>query len=336
MAIRKNDSGWLVDIQPGGRGGKRFRKTFSLKSEAMAWEAWVKSQVAQSPEWEPERRDLRTLTELVELWYQHHGCNLRSAADTRRRLLAMVDVMGNPVADRFSAEDFAKYRAQRLESGVTANNMNREHAYLRSVFNELKRLGLWKKENPLSTVRQFKIPEKELSWLTVDQIQSLLAELENCRNKDALLVAKVCLSTGSRWGEAEGLRKSQLRNKAIHFTGTKSGKNRTVPVTESLYEELTAKVVASSDRLFQYCWGAFRDAVERCGLVLPAGQMTHVLRHSFASHFMMNGGNILVLQRILGHQSLTMTMRYAHLAPEHLQEARVLNPLSHVQSMEAV
>ncbi|MFQ1065102.1 tyrosine-type recombinase/integrase [Bordetella trematum] len=55
--------------------------------------------------------------------------------------------------------------------------------------------------------------------------------------------------------------------------------------------------------------------------------MTHVLRHTFASHFMMNGGNILTLQRILGHSTLTMTMRYAHLAPDHLQEARRLNPL---------
>jgi len=43
---------------------------------------------------------------------------------------------------------------------------------------------------------------------------------------------------------------------------------------------------------------------------------------------MMNGGNILVLQRILGHSSLIMAMRYAHLAPDPLQEARRLNPLA--------
>ncbi len=62
--------------------------------------------------------------------------------------------------------------------------------------------------------------------------------------------------------------------------------------------------------------------------------VTHALRHTFASHFMMNGGNILTLQRILGHQSLTMTMRYAHLAPEHLQEAKMLNPLRQFESTE--
>ena len=52
------------------------------------------------------------------------------------------------------------------------------------------------------------------------------------------------------------------------------------------------------------------------------------MRHTFASHFIINGGNILALQKILGHSSLTMTMRYAHLSPEHLLEARQLNPLS--------
>jgi len=43
---------------------------------------------------------------------------------------------------------------------------------------------------------------------------------------------------------------------------------------------------------------------------------------------MMRGGNILALQKILGHHSLTMTMRYAHLSPDHLEEAKKLNPLT--------
>ncbi len=50
------------------------------------------------------------------------------------------------------------------------------------------------------------------------------------------------------------------------------------------------------------------------------------LGSAVASHFAMNGGNILVLQRILGYSSLTM--RYAYLAPEHLQEAWLLNPFT--------
>ncbi|MDR7380340.1 site-specific recombinase XerD [Rhodoferax ferrireducens] len=80
--------------------------------------------------------------------------------------------------------------------------------------------------------------------------------------------------------------------------------------------------------MFAYAYSAFRDGVDRAGITLAAGQLTHVLRHSFASHFMMGGGNILVLQRALGHANLTMTMRYAHLAPDHLLEVVKLNPIS--------
>ena len=43
---------------------------------------------------------------------------------------------------------------------------------------------------------------------------------------------------------------------------------------------------------------------------------------------MMNGGNILTLQRALGHSSVTITMRYAHLSPEHLQDVVLKGPLS--------
>lgn len=46
---------------------------------------------------------------------------------------------------------------------------------------------------------------------------------------------------------------------------------------------------------------------------------------------MMNGGNILVLQRILGHSTINMTMRYAHFAPDHLDLALTLNPYDQLE-----
>ncbi|MEZ8775923.1 tyrosine-type recombinase/integrase, partial [Vibrio sp. 10N.247.310.17] len=64
---------------------------------------------------------------------------------------------------------------------------------------------------------------------------------------------------------------------------------------------------------------------------LPKGQMTHVLRHTFASHYVMSGGNIVKLRDVLGHSEITTTMRYAHLAPEHLEETLMLNPLNQHQ-----
>ena len=335
MAIKKTKSGWHVDIQPAGRGGKRFRKTFKTQAEAKAYEAWLKTQVNQDTEWAPEKKDTRKLSELVALWFQHHGSGLRSGEDTYSRLKAMADAMGDPIASNFKSSMFAEYRTRRLAAGISANNMNREHAYLRSVFNELGRLGYWSKENPLSKLRQFKIQEAELSYLTLEQIRILLDALEQGRNEHVLLVTKVCLSTGARWGEAEALRISQVRNGIIQYAKTKSGKLRYVPICEDLEKALHEhyKQHGNGERIFSSAFSAFREGIERACITLPDGQLTHSLRHTFASHFMMNGGNILTLQKILGHANLTMTMRYAHLAPEHLQEARALNALALSQQL---
>ncbi|WP_348944388.1 tyrosine-type recombinase/integrase [Chitinibacter sp. FCG-7] len=328
MAIKKASSGWLVDIQPGGRGFKRYRKSFATKAEALAWETWVKGQIQQEPDWQPKKRDTRKLSELLELWWVNHGQQLRAGKNTHSRLQLLINAIGNPVADQFSADDFAAYRAKRLVAGISANAINREHAYLRAMFNELKRLNHWSGDNPLSEIRSFKIVEKELSFLTNEQIKILFAALEASSNPDALIVSQICLSTGARWSEAEELRSTQLRQGAIEYAMTKSGRNRTIPISTELEAQLKTIAKDGRHRLFASCYSAFREAVDRSGLKLPDGQLTHVLRHTFASHFMMNGGNILTLQRVLGHSDLKMTMRYAHLSPEHLQEVRNLNPLA--------
>lgn len=330
MSIKKADSGWLVDAQPGGRGGKRFRKTFKTQAEAKAYEAWLTTQVNQNPKWAPEKRDTRRLSELVGIWFETHGRGLRAGEGTKRRLLAAAEAMGDPMADRFNAEVFAAYRARRLEAGVTEANMNRELAYMRAMFNELSRIGSWKKDNPLEQIRQFKVVEREMSYLKEVDIKRLMAELDNARNKHVKLITTLALSTGARWSEAEELTISQIHKGLVQFAKTKSGKLRSVPIDDSLVESLRVhhKEHGSLNRVFGPAWSAFREAIERAGIDLPEGQMTHSLRHTFASHFMIGGGNILSLQRILGHQSLTMTMRYAHLSPEHLQEAKTLNPLA--------
>ena len=327
--IKKTDTGWLVDIQPSGRGGKRYRKILPTKAEALRWEAWLIAKVTKTPDWQPPRKDTRHLSDLVELWYEDHGQQLRDSEHRYRILKHMVEKIGDPLAVELTAAQFTTYRTQRLRESIQEATINREHAYLRSVFNELQRLGHWDRENPLQTVRQFKERQQELTYLKTEQIGSLLQALEG----DAHWVSCICLATGARWSEAEKLRAEQVEERLITFINTKSGKNRSVPIRPELARAIKTK---DSGRLFNPCYEDFRRGVRRINLSLPDVQLTHVLRHTFASHFMMNGGNILTLQRILGHQGLTMTMRYAHLAPEHLQEAAQLNPLNSIDSLLTV
>lgn len=130
---------------------------------------------------------------------------------------------------------------------------------------------------------------------------------------------------GARWSEAEKLTASQIRNNTITFIKTKGKRNRSVPISEELAKTLPKD--NGNNPLFKSCYSAFRSALERTGIELPERQSSHVLRHTFASHIMMSGGNILVLQRILGHTDIKMTMRYSHFSPNHLSEAIEFNPL---------
>ncbi|AJJ09751.1 phage integrase family protein [Yersinia rohdei] len=83
----------------------------------------------------------------------------------------------------------------------------------------------------------------------------------------------------------------------------------------------------ASGKLFKVDYGKFCETLRMAKPDLPRGQATHVLRHTFASHFMMNGGNIIALQQILGHANIQQTMAYANLSPDYLQNAVILNPL---------
>ena len=73
--------------------------------------------------------------------------------------------------------------------------------------------------------------------------------------------------------------------------------------------------------VLKYFAEKYSKEFKHCCKTIGIDRRFHDLRHTFASHFMMNGGNIYDLQKMLGHSSLEMTQRYAHLAPEHLVAA---------------
>lgn len=343
MSIKKQTSGkWLLDFypegKPQGKASKRIRKTFSTKGEALAYQNHIMENIHVKP-WLDGKEDRRKLGDLVNQWFEEYGVTLDDGEKRKGAMEFACDSMGEPNAHEFNATMFSTYRKKRLSGEivrttrvkqVSPRTMNLELAYFRAMFNELKRLGHWKHANPLSDLRPFKSEEAELSYLEDDDISCLLEECRNSRNESTYWVACICLITGARWDEAESLTTKQIKKLKISFFKTKGNRNRTVPISEKFFNQLPKS--DKPGRLFVPCYSAFRKAVERSGLDLPAGQLSHFLRHTFASHFMMNGGNILVFQRILGHTDIKMTMRYSHFAPDHLEDAVRLNPIKQIWS----
>jgi integrase len=328
MTISQQTDGYhLVEMYPFGRNGRRIRKRFSTKSEALRFEAYI-GKKAKDEGWLEEINNTERLNDLIETWFNLHGQTLTDGFNRKNKLLALSKVMGNPLANKFDKIMFAAYRKLRLES-VSPKTVNNEQTYVRALFNELTRLGEWTKGNPIEGVRMLKHKQSEMGFLQPEQVINLLETLRNAHNKDAQIITKICLSTGCRWGEAVNLRSEHIANNIVTFVSTKGNKPRSVPISTALSKQIPKR----TGKLFPKSCNdsTFRTAIKNTKIKLPAGQMTHVLRHTFASHFMMNGGNILVLQRILGHASIVDTMKYSHFAPDHLEDAVRLNPIAGIE-----
>lgn len=321
----RKDGKWFLQVDR--EGIPRIRKTFPDKNSA---EAFEREYLAKHSAKVNTNEDTRSLNELISLWFQYHGLNLSDGERRHRALLNMSHQLKNPIASRITPELFVQFRFARLQNGLTQKTANNLQGYLLSMFNKLRKLKVIDYENPIGDVDFIKIQERQLSYLSLQQIDVLLDSIKTgCKNKSTWYVAQLCLRTGARWGEAEQLKFKQLHAGRVTFEFTKGKRTRTIPLDKPFYSELIkfCGYKNPDDRVFTNCIGAFRRAIERTELNLPAGQCSHILRHTFASHFMMQGGNILTLQKILGHVDISMTMRYAHLSPDHLQDAVKFNPM---------
>ena len=320
MSIKKLEGGqYEVDVWPRGRNGKRIRRRFEKKQEAVLFERYVLAN-ADKKEWLGASVDRRTLSELLDSWWLLYGQTQENGEIEKRHLNKTIRALGDPAVNRLNKRMIAQHRSQRLEDGISAATINRDIYRLSGMFSTLIKLEEFRKENPCKGLEPLKEAPPAMTYLAKSEISKLLDTLTG----DDRRVALLCLSTGARWGEGSTLRGEQVNHGRVTFLKTKNGKKRTVPISEELEKEIKT---SDTGPLFKVDYENFCERLRLVKPDLPRGQATHVLRHTFASWFMMNGGNIIALQQILGHASIQQTMVYAHLAPDYLQHAVTLNPL---------
>jgi integrase len=207
----------------------------------------------------------------------------------------------------------------------------------------------WIEHNPCSGVKGLKQDSRVFPWIdSTDAITRLLGE---CPDSIRTIIA-VLVGTGMRIDEALHLQWDDIDlehrlitvhrgRKGQRATGTtKSGQARRVPIFDSVLVVLKAMRLArgsgallwpSTQRMLMgqraehvplsqsFVRDRFKAAAKRAGL--PRDLRVHDLRHTFASLFLVDGGDIFKLSRILGHHSVVITERtYAHLKPTAYQE----------------
>ncbi len=256
----------------------------------------------------------------------------RSIKEDRRILDHLKSTFGadSLLAD-ITASRISEYKAQRLSAlserrkdadnqpvPLSAASINRPLAVLR----HLLRLAHeeWEVLSAVPKVRLEKEPQGRIKWLEPDEENRLLEACAKSKNPHLLKIVTVALETGLRRGELLDLTwdRVDLSRGVIRLELTKSGRRREIPMRQVVYNILSSLPGPRKDRVWPTAdiRTAFENAVVEAKL---DDFRFHDLRHHFASWFVMRGGSLQALKEILGHATLAMTMRYAHLAPEHLR-----------------
>jgi len=306
----------------------------------------------------------RFLTEYSRPRIKDLGRYRASASTGLRRLLP---VLGKLRADAVQTADVVRAR-DTIAATASPASVKLSLAFLAAVY-------AWAVRQHIVTTNPVRGVERPTAHPSVDffgreEVAALLAALEGAgavghagaasaaptaMNTHRLAVCvRLVLHTGLRKGELLGLRWQDLDLETRRLTvarsyklAPKSGKTRHLalpaecvpdlrawrPICPRTAEGLVFPVSRAGDCPDASMLG-LPALLTRAGLRVPAHPW-HCLRHTFASHFVMQGGNILSLQRILGHADIKQTLVYAHLAPDFLRaEMDRLNYRAAARSVE--
>jgi integrase len=258
-------------------------------------------------------------------------------ADRRQLDLLKAEFGGKTPLTEITASRISEYKAKRLaivrtigkgegvvERRLTAAAVNRPLALLR----HLLRLAHeeWGELDVVPKIRTEREPQGRLRWLTREEAIKVLSACKKSRNGALADLVEFSLFTGIRRGEALGLtwdRVDRARG-VIRLELTKSGRRREVPLSSNADAVLARRwTPEAKDYVFgSRNWNSFRSAWESALVVAATDDLRfHDLRHTFASWLVQRGRSLREVQEALGHQTITMTMRYSHLAPDHLRAA---------------
>ena len=236
-------------------------------------------------------------------------------------------------------EDFIIWRKQQCGN----RTVNIDLTYLGQC---LKKAVQYKhlKESPMLFVKRLKENTGRLRFFSSEEISLLLD------NANPYIERFVCvgLMTGMRLGEMLNLKISQINfdKNIIQVTNTtefqtKNRKNRNIPLPNQLRQKLLNYVNTwiwfpqmisfqrtKEQEVYLFCdekgqkIKGFRKAYTRLLKKVGIKNATiHTMRHTYASHLVMNGVDLKTVQELLGHHSTSLTERYAHLSDKHKQKA---------------
>jgi integrase len=331
-------------IRPFDERGKRVSMVFDDYRTALREERKFETKVDEI------KRGLRTrdppdktFNDLADYWLEKRAMRKRSRKDDE-------SIIRKHLRPAFGSMKLRDIGVEDVDDFI----VDREHLSEKTIANQVTLLSTmlrlantfkvpWLLRVPKFNKPKVRLFSRDYRWLrSEDEIRRLLGAAREHAEQTFVLYT-MAIYTGMREGELAAVEwpdidfERRLITVQRSFDGpTKSDRVRYVPILDPLLPVLKSWRLRGPGRLvfvnrdggmYRECARVFREVLHR---VLEEGDFGHIvirgkkrpyirfhdLRHTFASHWVMRGGDIFKLQKILGHQSVQMTMRYAHLAPE--------------------
>ncbi|MFC1769592.1 tyrosine-type recombinase/integrase [Nitrospirota bacterium] len=238
-------------------------------------------------------------------------------------LNSLLPYFGGMPLLNITTEDVTKYRAERL-STVKPATVYQELALMRRMFNVARKEWKLVKYNPVADL-SISVGNSNARdrWLTMEEEQGLIKNATNPFWLRPLIIT--ALHTGMRKGEILNLKWKDIdfTRKLLIVHKTKNGKKRSIPMSQTLIATLQGiKVIDISGKVFSRSDRSIRAAFDKAKAKAAIEDFRfHDLRHTFATRLVQNGVDIYKVKELLGHKTLTMTMRYSHHYPESLRSS---------------
>lgn len=331
MAVRERHGSWQADVK---LGPTRYRETFKTKPEAEAWELEAKAAhklgkpVPKPGGGQVKKAKIGTLGELVRHATKLHWASKKSGESLAHNAILFESWAGPNMDVRaaLSAEKIHEYIEYRQdEKGNSSATVNRHLSAISVLLTYGVELKLcdpvklpWQEEG-VGRLRYFTEKEEEHLFHTLT-----LWHLVEYRHLFAFLA-----DTGLRLGEAQKLRWEDIRGRSItvEAANAKNHETRTVTATTRALQALISMRELNGAHLDGPFHWVRRDRLRAVWERLRAhfdwmgdDTVIHTFRHTCASRLVQRGVDLYRVKTWMGHKSLSTTMRYAHLAPKHLEE----------------
>ena len=271
-----------------------------------------------------------TFRQYAQEYLEVYSARKRSASRDHAAFRRFVPVFGDLLLDDITSEQIHRHQTARLEAGLKPASINRELAVVKAAFNKAIDAGKCS-QNPVCGVKFLKENNQRCRILETGEQERLREELHPL----LLRLYDFGCYTGMRQGEIFSLKWQDvdLKRGFLRVVNAKSGEGRNVQLNQTAREVLLDSKPQGIGENLVFCrppkegqpntdGGRIRSihqgwtaAVRRAGIT---DYHFHDSRHEFASHLAMRGASLNDIRVLLGHKTMQMVMRYAHLTESHL------------------